>query len=108
MTPTFTSAIAGAAIAAATNEPRRTLRNETCTDITSLEGLTDRELEPLHLIGIGVCVALVRVERHRIAEPEHPERREPLHRQPRRMLQFIILELVLDRLEAPTEEGVAV
>src|SRR5688500_1035764 len=108
MTPTFTSANAGAAIVAAIIEPRRILRSETCTDITSLEGLTDRELKPLDLIRIDVGVALVRIERDRITEPEHSEWREPLHRHARRMLQFIILELVLDRLEAPTGEGVAI
>src|SRR5687767_11972733 len=108
MTPTFTSAITGEAIEAAITEPRRTLRSETCTDITSLEGLTHRELKPLHLIRIGVGVALVRIERDRITEPEHSEWREPLHRHARRVLQFIILELVLDRLEAPAGERVAV
>src|SRR5688572_21188342 len=109
-TPTLIWAVAGTANKVASAAPKNILRNETCTtDPTFLKSLSDRELESFVLVGINDRIALVCIERKGVAEPENTQRREPLNRQARRVLQFIILKPVLDRrTQVPTQEGVAI
>src|SRR5690349_7007403 len=63
-----------------------------------LEGVTDGELEALHLVAEipirwGVCV-----QRRCVAEAQQAKRRQPLHAEPYGFLQPIILETVVDRV----------
>src|SRR5437879_7303350 len=65
------------------------------------ERIADREMEALGLVSPGrPAVAALGVERHAEAEPEEPERRQPLHRHTERALQGVGAEAVVLRGDA--------
>src|ERR1700693_1709186 len=63
-----------------------------------LESIADRKLEALGLVSpLRHAVAMLGIERHAEADPEEPQRPQPLHRHADRALQVVHVEAVVLR-----------